>query len=320
RMDVTLTPYVDIVADAHALPFLPGTLDFIFSQAVVEHLRQPFVAVREMYRALKDGGYVYHECNFVFAYHGYPHHYFNATLQGMEQIFAQYTPLRAGVAPYQMPSFALQMVIATYLRHSQGRGFTHGRHLVQLLEQVLNQPLMSHDIYFTEQAAQNVAAGTYFFGVKQTTPDATIIPSVIKTAWVNNPELRRRYPNLPNLGTIDNLLIWAQTEGWKTFAEIETYLSHLERFDKRGDDKTLWDRSTIRSLPLIEPRFGAIGFNPDDPLEVQSQRAESQTQPPVSSHSVFAKGVAILRNSGFRQFGVATMRYLVRQVRRIGTS
>jgi len=36
RMDVTWSPYVDLVADAHALPFLPGSLDYIFSLAVAE--------------------------------------------------------------------------------------------------------------------------------------------------------------------------------------------------------------------------------------------------------------------------------------------
>ena len=38
RMDVLLSPYVDLVADVHALPFLPESLDYIFSLAVVEHL------------------------------------------------------------------------------------------------------------------------------------------------------------------------------------------------------------------------------------------------------------------------------------------
>jgi SAM-dependent methyltransferase len=81
-MDVAWSPYVDLVADAHALPFLPGSLDYIFSLAVVEHLRNPFLAAQSMVMALKDGGFIYHECNFVFAYHGYPHHYFKgATLK-----------------------------------------------------------------------------------------------------------------------------------------------------------------------------------------------------------------------------------------------
>ncbi len=74
RMDIVLSPYVDIVADVHALPFLPESLDYIFSLAVIEHLRNPFIASQAMYEALKDGGLIYHECNFLIAYHGYPHH------------------------------------------------------------------------------------------------------------------------------------------------------------------------------------------------------------------------------------------------------
>ncbi len=83
RMDVKLTPYVDVVGDVHALPFRPGSVDFFLMLAVVEHLRQPFQAADEIFAALKPGGYVYGDCNFVFPYHGYPHHYFNATVHGL---------------------------------------------------------------------------------------------------------------------------------------------------------------------------------------------------------------------------------------------
>ena len=45
-----------VQGDAHMMPFLPGTFDFVFSLAVIEHLRQPFVAAQEMYDALRNGG------------------------------------------------------------------------------------------------------------------------------------------------------------------------------------------------------------------------------------------------------------------------
>lgn len=151
RTDVTLTPYVDLVADAHALPFLPGSIDFIFSLAVFEHLRNPFLAANSIYDALKDGGFIYHECNFVFAYHGYPHHYFNASMQGMEQIFNQFVTLRKGVATYQMPSFALNMVLQTYLKHSHANEYPHGERIIKLLRRVLDQNLMQYDIYFFQK-------------------------------------------------------------------------------------------------------------------------------------------------------------------------
>jgi len=49
RMDIKLTPYVDVVGDLHALPFRPASITFIFALAVFEHLRQPFVAAKEIY-------------------------------------------------------------------------------------------------------------------------------------------------------------------------------------------------------------------------------------------------------------------------------
>lgn len=45
----------DLRADAHALPFRSESFDFIFSYAVLEHLHNPFVALREIKRVLKPG-------------------------------------------------------------------------------------------------------------------------------------------------------------------------------------------------------------------------------------------------------------------------
>ena len=56
RTDVSLTPHVDLVADVHALPFKPGTVDYVFALAVLEHLRNPFVAAASIHEALKPGG------------------------------------------------------------------------------------------------------------------------------------------------------------------------------------------------------------------------------------------------------------------------
>ena len=46
----------DILADAHSIPFQPGTFDVVFSYAVLEHLYNPFLAIMEIDRVLKPGG------------------------------------------------------------------------------------------------------------------------------------------------------------------------------------------------------------------------------------------------------------------------
>jgi GT2 family glycosyltransferase/uncharacterized protein YbaR (Trm112 family)/SAM-dependent methyltransferase len=256
RLDVTRHPYADLVADVHALPFLPGSVDYIFSLAVVEHLRQPFEAARSMYQALKDGGYIYHECNFVFAYHGYPHHYFNASLQGMEQVFAGFEHLRKGVAPYQMPSFAILMLLDTYLRHTRAGDYPDGRRWKALLEHVIRSNAMWYDGYFTEQGALNVAAGTYLSGFKQEADGASLIPEPVRRVWEQDPALQARFPNVNDLTTTDNLLVWAREQGRGQHPQIDAYLRGLTPFNKRGEGAP-WDRSELRSWPLVEPVFGA---------------------------------------------------------------
>lgn len=277
RMDVTLSPYVDLVADAHYMPFLPESLDYVFSLAVFEHLRNPFQASQSIYDVLKDGGFVYHECNFVFAYHGYPHHYFNASLQGMEQIFSDFVTMRKGVATYQMPSFALNMVLGTYLHHSHANEYRHGQRLTLLIRKILEQNLMDYDIYFSEDEALYVAAGTYFSGIKKKTQDSTLIPMEIRNVWKDHSDIQSRFHDINQLAYLDNILIWAKREGRKIFPEIGDYLDNIRPFNKKGIEAH-WSRSAIHSLDLEEAKYGAIGFNPDKGMDFNSQVAEIKYQ------------------------------------------
>jgi ubiquinone/menaquinone biosynthesis C-methylase UbiE len=54
------TNVVDIKADAHSLPMLPGeSVDFVASSHTIEHLTNPLKALREWKRILKRGGMMY---------------------------------------------------------------------------------------------------------------------------------------------------------------------------------------------------------------------------------------------------------------------
>lgn len=48
----------DFLADAHALPLRDASFDCVFSYAVLEHLHNPFLAIQEVSRVLKPGGWL----------------------------------------------------------------------------------------------------------------------------------------------------------------------------------------------------------------------------------------------------------------------
>jgi SAM-dependent methyltransferase len=77
----------NIFGDGHALPFADETFDIVFSQAVMEHMRDPYLASREIMRVLKPGGLVYAESAFMQPLHAVPYHFFNTTPWGFESLF-----------------------------------------------------------------------------------------------------------------------------------------------------------------------------------------------------------------------------------------
>lgn len=109
-------PGVDVVADAHHLPYADGSVDAVFCEAVLEHLELPDVAVGEMRRVLRSGGQVFAATPFLQRYHGHPNHYQNFTLTGHRRLFerAGFDVQEAGTCVG--PTYALTMLGGDYLR------------------------------------------------------------------------------------------------------------------------------------------------------------------------------------------------------------
>ena len=100
KLDIVFDPTLDAVGDLHELPLRDDSIDFAFGGAVMEHIRDPAVAIAELYRVIRPGGYLYADWSFMTAYHGYPHHYSNVTIHGIRRAFAAFTCLETGVGPH----------------------------------------------------------------------------------------------------------------------------------------------------------------------------------------------------------------------------
>lgn len=108
-------PSTDVLGVGEKLPFLDATFDGVISVAVLEHVRDPFLCAWEIARVLKPGGRLYCAMPFLQPYHGYPHHYFNATAQGLRRLFEDALLVEdVQVVDATHPIWALQWILRSW--------------------------------------------------------------------------------------------------------------------------------------------------------------------------------------------------------------
>jgi SAM-dependent methyltransferase len=106
----------DVLGVCEALPFADESFDAVFSFAVLEHVRDPFKAARELTRVLKPGGNLYVVVPFLQPFHGYPNHYYNMTSAGLQNLFPDLDVLRCDVPEYARPIYGLAWIVGSWLR------------------------------------------------------------------------------------------------------------------------------------------------------------------------------------------------------------
>lgn len=108
-------PSTDVLGVGEELPFVDDAFDAVVSVAVLEHVRDPFRCADEIARVLKPGGRLYCCVPFLQPYHGYPHHYFNATPQGLRRLFSDRLAVQdVRVIESTHPIWALQWILASW--------------------------------------------------------------------------------------------------------------------------------------------------------------------------------------------------------------
>src|SRR5262249_34882420 len=82
--DLFKFPGVQVVGDAHRLPFRDASLDGVISTALLEHVENPEAILTQMFRVLRPGGVLYVEGPFLQGYHPDPIDMRRYTKTGLE--------------------------------------------------------------------------------------------------------------------------------------------------------------------------------------------------------------------------------------------
>ena len=85
--DVHLQYGVDLVFDAHNIPFANETFDIVLAQQVLEHCIRPWQVAEEFERVVKKEGLIQIEVPFCFPYHSAPYDFFRYTYSGLRSLF-----------------------------------------------------------------------------------------------------------------------------------------------------------------------------------------------------------------------------------------
>ena len=126
--DIHPGPGIDVVGDVHSLTASvePGSLDGVFSVAVLEHLAAPWLAAAEINRALKMGGETVHVTHQSWPVHETPNDFFRMSDQALRSLFGSATGFEVVECGMAYP---VAIVPPAQLRHADwlnvpfGRGF-----------------------------------------------------------------------------------------------------------------------------------------------------------------------------------------------------
>ena len=161
--DVYLGNNVDLVCDAHDVPFESTCFDGVIIQAVLEHVLDPWRCVSEIYRLLKPNGLVYAETPFMQQVHMGCYDFTRFSHLGHRRLFRNFTEIESGMCcgPGMALATAYQYFLTSFFNDRRLRGlaiiFAHftGFWLKYFDKYLLNMP-----------AAIDAASGCYFLGRK----------------------------------------------------------------------------------------------------------------------------------------------------------
>lgn len=167
RMGLASRSDVEFFSDICDIPLVTDGLDLIFSSSILEHVYDPEQAVKEMFRVLKPGGYVYAEIPFMRSYHMMPVDYQRYTISGIEELFKRhgFTLINKGICsgPFTASVLFLIDLCGSFLSFNK---YIKAISVVTL--SLILHPIKYLDRFFEHSPwANNCACNFYYVGRKE---------------------------------------------------------------------------------------------------------------------------------------------------------
>ena len=167
--DAVAGPEIDLVGDIHQLPILDDSFDCVFCTGTLEHVPDPWKAVREINRVLKPSGLVHIDVPFIQGYHADPTDYWRFTLDGLRLLCGCFAELDAGV--HIGPTCGL-----VWIAREWADGLTANRYLSNLfliIVALFTAPLKYFDyLLIRSPRSHRIASAVYFRGRKANSASA----------------------------------------------------------------------------------------------------------------------------------------------------
>jgi uncharacterized protein YbaR (Trm112 family) len=162
NLDIYPHSNTHIAGDAHSLPILSNSIDIVWLCAVLEHIRDPFLVMKEVHRILKKDGLVLISVPFLQYLHGSPNDYFRYTKYGLRSICKEFNEIETG-ATYTRPIGTL-IQLASVLPETIFENKLLKNALSVVITWILF-PLLILDL-FSKKSNEILSGGTCYLGRK----------------------------------------------------------------------------------------------------------------------------------------------------------
>ncbi|WP_169979006.1 class I SAM-dependent methyltransferase [Tautonia rosea] len=162
-LDAVPVKGVDVVGDIHRMPLGSDSFDCVICTGTLEHVQDPWIAVREIQRVLKPGGIAHIDVPFIQGYHADPTDYWRFTLDGLRFLCRGFEELDAGV--HIGPSCGLVWIAREWADSCSGNRYLSNAMLIAAA--LVTAPIRYLDyLVIRSPRSHRVASAVFFRGQK----------------------------------------------------------------------------------------------------------------------------------------------------------